>query len=60
MKAYELIKILQIKPNAEVLISVDVSTNEDDFDKRAFADESLDYQIVGNRITLLFGGYLND
>ncbi len=59
MKARELIEVLRIDPDAEVLISVDVSTCDDDFDKRAFADTDFDYQIRKDRITLLFEGYSN-
>ncbi len=59
MKAKELIEVLKMNPDADVLISVDVSTCDDDFDKRAFADTYFDYQIVDNRITLIFEGYSN-
>lgn len=59
MKAKELIEVLNMNPNADVLISFDISTNEDEFDKRVFADTEFDYQIINNRITLMFEGYSN-
>ena len=60
MKARELIEVLRIDPNADVLISVDVSTNENEYDKRAFANTDFDYQIRKDQITLMFEGYLNN
>ncbi len=59
MKAKELIEVLRINPDADVLISVDVSTCDDDFDKRAFANTDFDYQIKKGQIALLFEGYSN-
>ena len=39
MKARDLAKELMRFPNADVMISVDVSTDESNFDDRAFAEE---------------------
>ena len=40
MKAKDLIEVLKFNPEADILISVDVSTNEDDYD-RELLDMSL-------------------
>lgn len=56
------IKYLQKLPKkAEVLISVDVSTGDDDAGKRAFANEFLDEHISEpTEVILLFSGFLNN
>ncbi len=60
MKARDLIDILENYPDMDINISVDVSTCDNDYEKRAFSDDSsLDYQIVGNVLTLMFEGYTN-
>ncbi len=61
MKAKDLIKILEKYPEFEISVSVDVSTNDEDFDKRAFGDNIL--EIIHNNsnksLTLCLDGYLN-
>lgn len=45
MKAHELARKLLRTPNADVMLSIDISTGEDNFDDRAFAEEIEDIQV---------------
>jgi len=58
MKVKQLLEILQLlDKNAELEISVDISTCEDDAMLRVFATELIDYQMPG---TILMAGYSNN
>ena len=58
MNARQLIEELsKIDPTTEIMVSIDVSTGEEDQDLRAFSDEF--YEVISDG-AILFGGYLNE
>lgn len=61
MKAKDLIKELEKHPEWEVSVSIDLSTNEDDNDRRAFGDKVIEVinENSCNRFTICFEGYDN-
>ena len=61
MKAKDLIKELEKHPEWEVTVSVDISKNEDENDRRAFGDKVIEVinENSGNQFTICFDGYDN-
>ena len=61
MKAKKLIELLRDVPDdSDVSISIDISTGDEDFDSRAFADDILGTQGENDHsVTILATGYLN-
>lgn len=61
MKAKDLIKILEQNPEWDVTTSVDISTSEDENDRRAFGDKIIDVIVENSieRFTICFDGYDN-
>jgi hypothetical protein len=61
MKAKDLIKELEKNPDWEVTVSVDISKNEDENDRRAFGDEIIEVvnENSSNQFTICFTGYDN-
>lgn len=61
MKAKDLIKELEKHPEREVTVSIDISKNEDENDRRAFGDEVLEVinDNSSNQFTICFDGYDN-
>ena len=52
-------ELLKLDQEADVKISIDVSTNDDDFDRRAFSTEWFNIENNGGDYSMLLGGYLN-
>jgi hypothetical protein len=61
MKAKDLIKELEKHSEWEVTVSIDISKNEDENDRRAFGDEVLEVinDNSSNQFTICFDGYDN-
>ncbi len=61
MKAKDLIKVLEKHPEWEVSVSVDISKNEDENDRRAFGEEIIEVinENSSNQFTICFDGYDN-
>lgn len=59
MLSHELAKELMKHQNMEIIISIDVSTGEEDFGKRVFAD-IVGVQADNNEVVILGEGNLND
>ena len=61
MKAKDLIKELEKNPEWEVTVSVDISTNEDENDRRAFGEQIIEVinENSSNQFTICFDGYDN-
>lgn len=61
MKAEDLIKELQKHPDWEVTVSVDISKNEDENDRRAFGEQIIEVinENSSNQFTICFDGYDN-
>ena len=61
MKAKDLIKQLAKHPEWEVTVSVDISKNEEEIDRRAFGDEI--HEVINEnsrqQFTICFDGYDN-
>ena len=61
MKAKDLIKELKKHPDWEVTVSVDISKNEDENDRRAFGEQIIEVinENGSNQFTICFDGYDN-
>jgi hypothetical protein len=61
MKAKDLIKELEKNPDWEVTVSVDISKNEDENDRRAFGEQIIEVinENSSNQFTICFDGYDN-
>ena len=61
MKAKDLIKELEKYPEWEVTVSVDISKNENENDRRAFGEQILEVinENSSNQFTICFDGYDN-
>ena len=59
MKAKDLIKRLEKYPEYKVEVSVDISKNESEYDRRAFGEEVIETTIQNRKITICFDGYDN-
>ena len=61
MKAKDLIKELEKHLDWEVTVSVDISKNEDENDRRAFGDKVIEVinDNSSNQFTICFDGYDN-
>ena len=61
MKAKVLIKELEKHPEWEVTVSVDISTSDEDNDRRAFGDDVIEVinENTRQQFTICFDGYDN-